>query len=527
MGPYTFYTPSLLLLPTLPFPFPLETEEQAPGGSPRRHHRAPSIPRNAEELACHLLHGSLRMTPSRQQILSYSGIRLEERASALQQQRQEQEAKEKGGRGRLHSSSDSMLLKKKTCSGGPRQRVCSSEPAKTSGTEGGASGDSDDDSLESNSEESSEEEEEVLVKRNSQRIQRKKGGSSSSSSSGSSSSSSSSSDGKKAKEQPLPEAVDRKSKAAAAAVKQETMAGRRKPSERGVAGRKGKPETRVESVRKTRNIKQKSLRRAEEEEEEGGSSVFSPPARPPLTKSTRKANSRSAKSRRRLRSMDTISSESEEEEEEEEDAHSVNGVDVSVDDLASAAASISFPPRRGRPHRLSRKSRSKSSSSVCESAQDASKKSVARGRGTVAVGRTGGGSRRSSFFSDSEVKSYETTPGVPSASSNEDLTVQKAGGGGRGWGRGRKSMSSVEDSGGEKKPREDYESSDTGGGGEGGRSLSNGATMNGEQDIKPMELVWAKCRGYPPYPALVSILVCAYVCGVLYSKLRHHVNLGW
>jgi len=52
---------------------------------PRRR-RAPSMPRNAEELADHLIHGSLRMTASRQQILSYSGIKLEERATALQQQ---------------------------------------------------------------------------------------------------------------------------------------------------------------------------------------------------------------------------------------------------------------------------------------------------------------------------------------------------------------------------------------------------------------------------------------------------------
>lgn len=58
--------------------------------SPRRR-RAPSIPRNAEELASHLIHGSLRMTASRQQILSHSGIRLEERANALQEEEREKE----------------------------------------------------------------------------------------------------------------------------------------------------------------------------------------------------------------------------------------------------------------------------------------------------------------------------------------------------------------------------------------------------------------------------------------------------
>ena len=65
-----------ILLPSL-----AESDEQA--ASPRRPTQQP-VTRNAEELASHVLHGSLRLTPSRQQILSHSGIRLEERASALQ-----------------------------------------------------------------------------------------------------------------------------------------------------------------------------------------------------------------------------------------------------------------------------------------------------------------------------------------------------------------------------------------------------------------------------------------------------------
>lgn len=50
--------------------------------SPRRATQPPPVTRNAEELACHVLHGSLRLTPSRQQILSHSGIRLDERTTA-------------------------------------------------------------------------------------------------------------------------------------------------------------------------------------------------------------------------------------------------------------------------------------------------------------------------------------------------------------------------------------------------------------------------------------------------------------
>ena len=54
--------------------------------SPRR---APpsSTPRNAEELASHVIHGSLRLTPSRQQILSYSGISLPDRPPQLLDER--------------------------------------------------------------------------------------------------------------------------------------------------------------------------------------------------------------------------------------------------------------------------------------------------------------------------------------------------------------------------------------------------------------------------------------------------------
>ena len=56
--------------------------------SPPRRRQASSPPRDAEGLASQLLHGSLRLTDSRRAILSSSGIRLEERANALQKKRE-------------------------------------------------------------------------------------------------------------------------------------------------------------------------------------------------------------------------------------------------------------------------------------------------------------------------------------------------------------------------------------------------------------------------------------------------------
>lgn len=460
----------------------LEADEQVPGGSPRRH-RAPSIPRNAEELASHLLHGSLRMTPSRQQILSYSGIRLEERASAFQREREQREAKEREavmqGHGRLHSSSDSMLLQSTSLSNRPRPRLCSSEPApETDGRESEGSDDSS--STESNqSSDEEEEDEEVLVKTKSHKKQEKqeKPGDTSGI----------------AEEQEVRTGSSLPRPSTAEKPKAEPR-GRKKVS--GNASRKRKS---VDS-KKVQSNEQKFLQRTGEGEEEGvslGSPHRGRPSKGAGGGGPKTANPRpSEKSRRRLRSMDTVSSDSAVEDDE------MNG-DV------FPSHQHRLPQRTGRP---SRQSRSISSSSVFE--ESVTRRGPSKSAARVSSATRG---RRSSCFSDSEVKDYETTPGVPSTSSNEDLTVsggQLLKGGGRPWRKklGLKrnlSVSSLEDGDNRKRAREESESSDGGGDGLGG--VSNGM-MNGGQDIKPMELVWAKCRGYPPYPALVSpVCVCVRV----------------
>ena len=187
--------------------------------------------------------------------------------------------------------------------------------------------------------------------------------------------------------------------------------------------------------------------------------------------------------------------------------------DLARDRMASGGTSVSEndPPLNGR-------TRLASSSSIYETAEDFStdEKSV------------------HSPLSDSSpchhhhhrLTSSASENAVPSASSVEDLTVRppvvSRGRNHRGNKRGRSSSSNY---GGGEEEEEDEREEETGNRGtakkgkrgalmaapESESGVKRTKTINGlvngagtEQfEIKPLVLVWAKCRGYPPYPALV------------------------
>ena len=97
--------------------------------------------------------------------------------------------------------------------------------------------------------------------------------------------------------------------------------------------------------------------------------------------------------------------------------------------------------------------------------------------------------------------------GIPKATGIESLTARNLTVPRQSNARGkkRKRSTGVSDRGKKKSRIESGSSAD---GGQVSKSKTINGLVNGSgacMEINPLDLVWAKCRGYPPYPALVSI----------------------
>ena len=552
------------------FVFLLVDEDRSSAGSPRRQ-RAPSIPRNGEELASYLIHGSLRFTPSRQQILSYSGIRLEERASALKKEEAEaaavaaaaggrdfvQQAMPSSGneRGRLHSSSDSMLLlnDRKLENRFPRRKTRgrSSEPAL-----GGMGSDREYKSaLSSASEKVEVEEEEKVVIRPKKRKRAREledtaGGETKR---------------KKFKkrrrerhkeedhEDDIPVFAEATSSTNLASLRSRRH-NKETPPTRTISRPKPKsgrlpvaPKKDVVGKRK-RKVREEYEGEDEDEDYDGEQGVDDErdlsftigrpmsrtrkkkvPASPARAKGSQKRQ-QFHQTRQRLKSSDTMTTESEVESSRPDVNHRVNGSSdkprksnrlsalrsSSIDESDFGAVVVGL--RRGGRHRSQ-------SSSVYETAGEADFSEAENKRKTLQKKKR---KPPLSCFSDSENRDVfsEGVATPPSATSTKDLTFHvndaKSNNSSSRWDqqeqkkrshkRKRSPNADADRPNAAKKPRTNSDGSEGGRVSKGG--MLNGLVVNGEKgstgdEIRPMELVWAKCRGYPPYPALVS--VCRWI----------------
>ena len=403
---------------------------------PRKRERAPSIPRNAEELASHVIHGSLRLTPSRQQILSYSGIRLEERVSALQQQEQEEKQQQEQQQCQ-RIASDSNLLQSQVAAVTPSQSHATQDDVETQQPMVGSP-------YSKNSEGSDH----CEIEREGGRSNKEKerGGV------------------VESQEKSESDSLARRGRTHNTKVSLRIGKKRRYPS---ASIKPSKSDSYVTKIKKKARKIRKGCRQRKGLSE------------PNLIQRTSRGQRTLQRRERTMTSSGAYTSASE----FENDHPPVNGITNSNSNRNGDGSVF----ESNRTHR-----RTSNSSSVYETPNEGYTSEERLLRSSV----SDSSSRFDRDRSDSRAA-------IPSASSTDDLTALPLKGGGdrRRKGRKRKKSSSSE-RGGIKKSRLASESSD--GGVNRARSTINGLVNGGDFDIKPMDLVWAKCRGYPSYPALVS-----------------------